>query len=60
MNKTNSGCGSLMNWTTYPNLNIWFEGTKAQLIHYGYAEDKPQLVCDMFAGDPIPCNISGE
>ncbi len=49
-----------MNWTTYPNLNAWFDGAKATLIQYGYAKDKPQLVRDIFKGHPLPCEIPGE
>ena len=43
-------------WTTYPNLNKWFDGSKECLIHYGYAEDKPQCVIDIFEGrkPPVP------
>lgn len=49
-----------MNWTTYPNLNIWFDGTKAELIHYGYVEDTPQPVRDIFAGKPMPFDVPGK
>lgn len=49
-----------MLWTTFPNLNKWFDGTKACLIHYGYVEDKPQLVVDIFKGRVMPCEIDGE
>ena len=44
-------------WTTYPNLNKWFDGSKECLIHYGYAEDKPQCVIDIFEGRKPPCEI---
>ena len=27
-------------WTTYANLNTWFDGWKAFLLHHGFAEDK--------------------
>ena len=47
-------------WTTYPNLNKWFDASKACLIHYGYAEDKPQLVVDIFGGRELPCEIDSE
>ncbi len=49
-----------MNWTTYPNLNLWFEGTKKELIHYGYVTDQPQIVRDIFRGYPMPFDIPGE
>lgn len=49
-----------MLWTTFPNLNKWFDGTKACLIHYGYVEDKPQLVVDIFKGRVMPLKIDGE
>ena len=49
-----------MLWTTFPNLNKWFDGTKACLIHYGYVEDKPQLVVDIFKGREMPCEIDGK
>ena len=49
-----------MLWTTYPNVNRWFDGTKACLIHYGYVEDKPQLVTDIFKGRTPPCDIDRE
>ncbi len=49
-----------MNWTTYPNLNLWFEGTKKELIHYGYVTDEPQVVRDIFRGHPMPFDIPGE
>lgn len=49
-----------MNWTTYPNLNAWFNGSKQCLIHYGYVEDKPQLVHDIFQGRSLPCKIPGK
>ena len=29
-------------WTTYSNLNTWFDGWKAFLLHHGFAEDKPE------------------
>ena len=47
-------------WTTYPNVNRWFDGSKQCLVHYGYAEDKPQRVLDIFKGRPRPANIDGE
>jgi hypothetical protein len=48
-------------WTTYPNVNRWFDGTKACLIEYGFAEDKPQRVLDMFEGRMAPpCPIDGK
>ncbi len=47
-----------MNWSTFPNLNAWFDGSKHCLIHYGYVEDKQQLVCDIFKDRPYPCHIS--
>ena len=49
-----------MLWTTYPNVNRWFDGTKECLIHYGYVEDKPQLVIDIFKGRTPPCDIDRE
>mmetsp|Transcript_12722 Transcript_12722/g.26933 ORF Transcript_12722/g.26933 Transcript_12722/m.26933 type:complete len:164 (+) Transcript_12722:454-945(+) len=49
-----------MKWTTYPNVNLWFDGSKECLIHYGYTEDKQQLVRDIFIGKPLPCEIPGE
>ncbi len=49
-----------MNWTTYTNLNLWFEGTKKELIHYGYVVDNPQVVSDIFDGHPMPFDIPGE
>lgn len=45
---------SLMNWTTYANLNQWFDWTKAFLIHYGYVNDCPQCFIDIFNGRPLP------
>ena len=47
-------------WTTYPNVMKWFDGSKACLIHYGYAEDKRQRVVDIFAGRPMPMPIDGD
>ena len=29
-------------WTTYANLNVWFDGWKAFLLHHGFAEDAPE------------------
>lgn len=29
-------------WTTYANLNTWFDGWKAFLLHHGFAEDTPE------------------
>ena len=29
-------------WTTYSNLNTWFGGWKAFLLHHGFAEDEPE------------------
>ena len=29
-------------WTTYSNLNTWFDGWKAFLLHHGFAEDTPE------------------
>ncbi len=49
-----------MNWTTYINLNLWFEGTKKELIHYGYVVDNPQVVSDIFDGHPMPFDIPSE
>ena len=48
-------------WTTYPNANRWFDGVKIDLLRYGFAEDKPQHVLDMFEGRMAPpCPIDGE
>ena len=44
-------------WTTYPNINIWFSGAKKILIQYGFVEDKPQRVVDIFRGRNMPCDI---
>ncbi len=46
-----------MNWTTYANLNLWFDGSKDCLIRYGYVSDTPQKVIDIFHGREMPCNI---
>lgn len=47
-------------WTTYPNINLWFDGLKRALIQHGYAEDKPQLVKEIFVGHEMPCDIPSE
>ena len=47
-------------WTTYPNISKWFDASKECLIHFGYAEDKPQRVVDIFAGHEMPTKIDGE
>ena len=42
-------------------MNKWFDGTKTCLIEYGFAEDKPQLVLDIFEGRmAAPCPIDGK
>ena len=40
-------------WTTYGNLNQWFDGSKECLVRLGFAEDKPMKVIDMFAGHDL-------
>jgi len=47
-------------WTTYPNIIRWFDGSKECLLHYGYAQDRPQRVVDIFIGHPIPMAIDGK
>ena len=49
-------------WTTYNNLSDWFDGAKRTMIEYGFAEDKPQRVIDIFKGreDEIPEGIDSE
>ena len=47
-------------WTTYPNINVWFDGAKKILIESGLVEDRPMRVIDMFEGHPLPFEISGE
>ena len=48
-------------WTTFPNLNRWFDGTKECLIHLGFAEDKPMRVAEIFEGVMAPpCLIDGK
>ena len=47
-------------WTTDPNVNRWFDGTKACLIQYGFVEEKSQRVLDLFEGRMAPpCPIDG-
>ena len=29
-------------WTTYSNLNVWFGGFKAFLLHHGFADNEPE------------------
>lgn len=41
-------------WTTFGNLNQWFDGSKECLVHLGFAEDEPMKVIDMFAGHDLP------
>ncbi len=48
------------NWTTYPNINLWFDGAKESLLRYGYAEEGEQLVKDIFKGTQPPCDIPGK
>jgi len=48
------------NWTTYPNINLWFDGVKESLLRYGYAEEGEQLVKDIFKGTQPPCDIPGK
>ena len=48
-------------WTTFPNLNRWFDRTKEFLIQLGFAEDKPQRVSEIFEGVMAPpCPIDGK
>ena len=49
-------------WTTYGNLNDWYDGAKATLIEYGFAEDKPMRVVDLFKGheDMMPAGLDSE
>ena len=47
-------------WTTFPNVNKWFDGSKKCLIQYGYAEDKPMRVVDIFKGTSLPFPIDGK
>ena len=47
-------------WTTYPNINSWMDGSKQCLIQYGFVEDKPQRVVDIFKGRNMPCDIDGK
>ena len=46
-------------WTTYNNLNDWFNGAKKIMIDLGFAEDKPMRVVDIFRGreSEMPCEI---
>ncbi len=37
-------------WTTYTNINLWYDRTKKCLIHHGYVIDKLQRVIDIFNG----------
>ncbi len=43
--------------TTYANINLWSDGTKKCLIHYGYIIEQPQRVVDIFKGHELPCQI---
>ncbi len=49
-------------WTTYPNINLWFDGIKELLIKTGLVEDKPMKVIDVWrnAGVEPPIPIDGE
>jgi hypothetical protein len=47
-------------WTTYPNINLWFDGAKKILVDSGLVEDQPMRVKDIFEGHPLPFEISGE
>ncbi len=49
-----------MNWTTYANLNQWFDGTKACLIRYGYVNNCLQCITDIFNTIQSPCSIPCE
>lgn len=33
-----------MNWTTFANMNLWFDESEECLIEYGYVEDTNQVV----------------
>ncbi len=44
-------------WMTYSNINLWCDGTKKCLIHYGYVVEQPQRVIDIFNGHKLPCKI---
>ncbi len=48
------------NWTTYLNINLWFDGAKESLLRYGYVKEGEQLVKDIFKGTQPPCNIPGK
>ncbi len=47
-------------WTTYPNIDLWGDGTKKCLIHYGYVIDQPQKVIDIFYWHKLLCEVDCE
>ena len=41
-------------WTTFGNLNQWFDGSKKCLVHSSFAKNKPIKVIGVFAGHDMP------